>query len=148
VPLALAPGRVLAAPVTARVSMPAWTNRSMDGYAVRAADLQGAAPGGARRAPGGRHGRRGARAPGALAPGSATRIMTGAPLPDGPTPVVRVEDTDAGLDVVRIHVAGGRRHARAPARRRLPGRRGGARGRRRARRRAARACSPPAARRT
>jgi molybdopterin molybdotransferase len=104
VPLALAPGRVLAAPVTARVSMPAWTNASMDGYAVRAADVRGAAPEAPVALPVGGTVAAGARA-GALAPGSATRIMTGAPLPDGADAVVRVEDTDAGLDVVRIHVA-------------------------------------------
>jgi len=38
----------------------------------------------------------------ALGPGAATRIMTGAPMPEGADTVVRVEDTDAGLTRVRI----------------------------------------------
>jgi len=101
---AVALSQRIAAPVTARVSMPAWTNSSMDGYAVRAADVQGAAPEAPVALPVGGTVAAGARAP-ALIPGSATRIMTGAPLPDGADAVVRLEDTDAGPDVVRIHVA-------------------------------------------
>ena len=40
VPLAEAYGRVLAAPVVARASVPHWDNSAMDGYAVRASDTQ------------------------------------------------------------------------------------------------------------
>src|SRR5581483_8075444 len=38
-----------------------------------------------------------------LAPGTAHRIMTGAPMPAGATAVVPVEDTDGRTDVVRIN---------------------------------------------
>lgn len=85
-------GRVLATDITSPVSLPPFANSSMDGYAVRAADTQGAPvtlrvvmdiPAG--------------RAPAhPLAPGEAARIMTGAPMPDGADAVVPVEDTDAG----------------------------------------------------
>jgi len=40
----------------------------------------------------------------ALGPGQATRIMTGAPLPAGADTVVRVEDTDGGVDRVVVRV--------------------------------------------
>lgn len=42
VPLLEALGRVLAEPVVARDSLPPFANSSMDGYALRAADLVGA----------------------------------------------------------------------------------------------------------
>jgi molybdopterin molybdotransferase len=51
----------------------------------------------------------------ALARGPATRIMTGAPLPEGADSVVRVEDTDGGLERVEIRNA---RDARRNVRRR------------------------------
>jgi molybdopterin molybdotransferase len=41
----------------------------------------------------------------ALRPGTAHRIMTGAPLPAGADAVVRVEDTDGGTGTVRVDVA-------------------------------------------
>jgi molybdopterin molybdotransferase len=42
-----------------------------------------------------------------LAPGTAHRIMTGAPLPAGATAVVPVERTDAGTEVVEIRAGAG-----------------------------------------
>jgi molybdopterin molybdotransferase len=42
---------------------------------------------------------------GALVPRSAARIMTGAPVPEGTDTVIRVEDTDAGLERVVIRNA-------------------------------------------
>lgn len=93
VPLLEALGRVLAEPVVARDSLPPFANSSMDGYALRAADLAGAS----------------AENPATLrvladiaagsvpditlTPGTAARIMTGAPLPPGADAVVPVEDT-------------------------------------------------------
>jgi molybdopterin molybdotransferase len=110
VPLADAPGRVLAADVVAPVSLPPWDNSAMDGYAVRAADVRDVAPGAPARllvvaTIGAGH-----RAPRALASGEAMRIMTGAPVPEGADTVVRVEDTDGGEQVVLVHDA---RDARA-----------------------------------
>lgn len=40
-----------------------------------------------------------------LQPGTAHRIMTGAPVPAGATAVVPVEDTDGGVDVVSIRAS-------------------------------------------
>ena len=95
-------GRVLAEPLLAAVALPPFDNSAMDGYAVRAADVAGATeadtvvlpvaddiPAGRTDVP-------------VLAPGTAHRIMTGAPLPAGADAVVQVEHTDAGTDQVRV----------------------------------------------
>lgn len=80
-----AAGRVLAQAVFARDDMPPFAASSVDGYALRAMD--GAAP------------RRvlseiiaGATAAPTVEPGTAVRIMTGAPLPPGADAVVMVEN--------------------------------------------------------
>lgn len=113
VPLAEALGRVLAADVVAPVSLPPWDNSGMDGYAVRAADVRDASPAAPVRLPVVATVAAGHRAPRALAPGEAMRIMTGAPLPEGADAVVRVEDTDGGEQAVLVHDA---RDARSPTR--------------------------------
>jgi molybdopterin molybdotransferase len=105
VPLTEALGRVLAEPVVSRRTLPPFDNSGMDGYAVRHRDTAGATQHspvvldvtGESRAgmPPGR----------ALRPGTAMRIMTGAPVPDGADAVVRYEDTDSGRDRVHIHVS-------------------------------------------
>jgi len=66
----------------------------MDGYALRAADLAGAGPDAGVRLRVVADVAAGAPSPVALTPGTAARIMTGAPLPDGADAVVPVEDTD------------------------------------------------------
>jgi molybdopterin molybdotransferase len=95
-------GRVLARDVVSPVSLPLWDNASMDGFAVRAADVAGAsaaAPVRLRVVETIAAGRRGTRTVG---PGEAARIMTGAPIPEGANCVVRVEDTSTSADVVEI----------------------------------------------
>ncbi|MFF8638708.1 gephyrin-like molybdotransferase Glp [Streptomyces pilosus] len=92
-----AQGCVLVEDITVPVSLPPFDNSSMDGYAVRVADIAGASE----------------QYPAALevigdvaagqadllhvGPGQAARIMTGAPLPPGAETVVPVEWTDGGL---------------------------------------------------
>lgn len=84
-------GRVLAEDAVSTVELPPFDNSSVDGYAVRAADLNqtpislpvvmdipaGVFP------------------DQVLESGQAARIMTGAPLPEGADAVVMVEDTDS-----------------------------------------------------
>jgi molybdopterin molybdotransferase len=104
-PLTDCAGLVLARDVAAGVSLPPFDNSAMDGYAVRATDVAGAQrerpvelpvaadiPAGRTEVP-------------PLRPGTAHRIMTGAPLPDGADSVVIVENTDGGTERVRIGVA-------------------------------------------
>jgi len=98
-------GHVLAADVTASLALPPWDNASMDGYAVRAADVAAAtatAPAVLRVV--GTIGAGGA-ATTSVGPGEAVRIMTGAPVPSGADSVVRVEDTDGGEERVVIRNA-------------------------------------------
>jgi molybdopterin molybdotransferase len=94
-PLREALDLVLAEDVTSPIDLPGWDNSAMDGYAVRAADVAPATP--ERKValavietvPAGRFPTR------PLGPGQATRIFTGAPLPEGADTVVRQEDTEA-----------------------------------------------------
>jgi len=102
VPLDAAHGRVLADDVTSPVSLPPWDNSSMDGYAVRAADVRGASEAKPARLRVIGTIAAGQRAAGSLGSGEAMRIMTGASVPDGADSVIRVEDTDAGASEVRI----------------------------------------------
>jgi molybdopterin molybdotransferase len=97
-PLLGALGSVLAREAIADRDVPSFRNSAMDGYAVRGSDVQrenaqlrvtasisaGAVP------------------EGSVGPGEAMRIMTGAPMPDGADTVVRVEDTDNGVETVMI----------------------------------------------
>ena len=98
-------GRVLATQVVSPITLPPWTNSAMDGYAVRADDIAAVAPGRAVRLPVIETIPAGQFASRALERGEAFRIMTGAPLPDGADTVVRVEDTDAGVESVEIRDA-------------------------------------------
>ncbi|MFL5508109.1 MAG: gephyrin-like molybdotransferase Glp [Gemmatimonadaceae bacterium] len=105
VPIRQALGRVLAEDIVATVTMPPWSNASMDGYAVRSADITPVmarekvklrvvgtiAAGGFASRP--------------LKRGEAMRIMTGAPTPEGADSVIRKEDTDGGTDKVEIRDA-------------------------------------------
>ncbi|WP_239111765.1 molybdopterin molybdotransferase MoeA [Phycicoccus sonneratiae] len=98
-------GRVLAEDVTAAVDLPGFDNSAMDGYAVRAADLVGAAAGAPVVLPVDGDVAAGDTARHVLAPGRTLRIMTGAPLPDGCDAVVPVEHTDGGAAQVAVRVA-------------------------------------------
>ncbi|HND34618.1 MAG TPA: molybdopterin molybdenumtransferase MoeA, partial [Myxococcota bacterium] len=87
VPLSQALGRVLAETVVSAIDLPTWDNSAMDGFAVRAADLPGrlrvletVAAGAVPRF----H----------VEKGTATRIMTGAPVPAGADAVMMVEDSE------------------------------------------------------
>jgi molybdopterin molybdotransferase len=91
--LSEAVGRVVAEPVDSAISLPPWDNSAMDGYAIRSADVQGAtddAPAtleviGEVRA---------GQAPDiTVRRGTALRIATGAPVPDGADAVIPVEQT-------------------------------------------------------
>ena len=102
VPLLDALGRVLATSAVARYTLPQWDNSAMDGYAVRAADIEGASAEKPVVLPVLETVAAGAFASRELRPGETMRIMTGAPIPEGADTVVRVEDTDAGTERVAI----------------------------------------------
>lgn len=87
-------GRILAQPVNAEDSLPPFANSSMDGYALRAADLEGATPEAPARLRVLADIAAGVDVAVTVLPGTAVRIMTGAPLPPGADAVVPVEDTN------------------------------------------------------
>src|SRR4051812_39809535 len=105
VPLRRALGRVCAEDINAAVTMPPWSNSSMDGYAVRSADLTPAMTGKAVKLKVVGTIAAGGFAPRALRRGEAMRIMTGAPVPDGADSIIRKEDTDNGAKSVEIRDA-------------------------------------------
>jgi len=98
-------GRVLAEKISAPRDVPPFRNAAMDGYALRCADIAAAT----------------AERPVCLKvietvaagmvpshevkAGTATRIMTGAAMPEGAEAVVRVEDTSGTDDMVEVRVA-------------------------------------------
>ncbi len=100
-PLAEARGLALAEPVVARDALPPFANSAMDGYAVRSDDVAetpvtlqvledvpaGSVP------------------TKVVGPGQATKIMTGAPMPDGADAVVPVEETEPASGAVIIQAA-------------------------------------------
>ena len=85
-------GRILAEDVVASIDLPPFANSAVDGYAVRHADLAAdrhTVLAVASRLPAG------AASVRALPPGSAIRIFTGAPMPDGADTVMMQEDAEA-----------------------------------------------------
>jgi molybdopterin molybdotransferase len=98
-----AAGRVLARDLKSELQVPPQDNSSMDGYAVRAAEAgEGAVLPVSQRIPAG-------AAPQPLVAGSAARIFTGAPVPEGADAIVMQEDTEpAGEQLVRILRAPGK----------------------------------------
>ena len=93
--------------------MPSFARSAMDGYAVRAADIQDRA----KHAPADTDGKtRVGRVAGKLLagdhwnwigePGTAVRVMTGAYVPDGYDAVVKQEDTDMGEVSVETRMYG------------------------------------------
>jgi molybdopterin molybdotransferase len=90
-------GRVAAEDVKAPFDLPRWDNSAMDGFALRAQDA--AASGGLRVSgfvPAG------ATPAGGIAEGTATRVLTGAPIPPGADTVVPIEETEERDGVLRL----------------------------------------------
>ncbi|MEP7357666.1 MAG: gephyrin-like molybdotransferase Glp [Anaerolineales bacterium] len=94
VPVGEAAGRVLARDMRAPHDLPPFANSSMDGFAVRAAEVAAASQAGPVTLRVSGDIPAGGGMPPALALGTAARIMTGAPVPAGADAVVPVEDTD------------------------------------------------------
>ena len=91
--------------VTSPLSLPVFDNSAMDGYAVVFRDVADATPDRPAHLPVVGEIAAGQTQIFAMSPGTAVRIMTGAPIPTGCTAVVPVEDTDDGVATVQIHRA-------------------------------------------
>ncbi|MFT6674723.1 MAG: molybdopterin molybdotransferase [Sulfitobacter sp.] len=97
IPLRHAAGRVLARDVTARRTQPPFAASSMDGYALRRAEVE---PDAMFKVIG--ESAAGHRFDGTLRAGQAVRIFTGAPLPDGADFIVIQEDTTRRGDLITL----------------------------------------------
>jgi molybdenum cofactor synthesis domain-containing protein len=97
VPLADGDGRVLAEDISATEDMPPFNTTAVDGYALLEADLEQS-----RRILGDQTAGRlsGLR----VVPGTAVRIMTGAPMPDGADSVIMVEYTGEAGDTLNVQM--------------------------------------------
>ncbi|HEX7658981.1 MAG TPA: gephyrin-like molybdotransferase Glp [Pseudonocardiaceae bacterium] len=87
-------GAVLAENVVTRMPVPPFTNSAMDGFVVRHADIADATGDSPTTLPVAGDIPAGDTTPHELRPGTAWRIMTGAPIPFGADTVVKVEQTD------------------------------------------------------
>jgi molybdopterin molybdotransferase len=87
-------GQVLAENVYSTIDIPPLDNSAMDGYALRADDTRGASESSPRYLVVIGEVAAGSIPAKEVRPGTAIRIMTGAPLPEGADAVVRFEDTD------------------------------------------------------
>ncbi len=103
-------GRHLAADLLAREDAPPFDNSAMDGWAVRAADLVGASRNEPVTLPARGESRAGGERPKPHAPGTAMRIFTGAPMPEGADTVVAQEDTERNGEQVAFFLAPPSRH--------------------------------------
>ena len=91
-------GRVLAREVSSALNVPPWDNSAMDGYAVRSRDIPASGEvvlPVSQRIPAGVFGE-------PLAQGTAARIFTGAPVPEGADAVVMQERCSVAGDTVSI----------------------------------------------
>ena len=88
--------------VNASLSLPRFDNSAMDGYAVRTKDVASASPEEPVRLPVVGEIAAGEVAGHPLSPGTAIKIMTGAPVPVAADTIVPYENTDRGSDDVRI----------------------------------------------
>jgi molybdopterin molybdotransferase len=103
-------GQVLAEDIYSTLDIPPMDNSAMDGYAVRAEDSYGASKSSPRNLVVVGELAAGAMPHAEVAPGTAIRIMTGAPLPKGADAVIQFEDTDeaarksSGADLSQIGI--------------------------------------------
>ncbi len=110
VPILQALGQTLAEDVSAPLQIPPLDNSAMDGYALKHADIEGADADAPRELQVTGMVAAGDVPTTVVAPGTAIRIMTGAPVPQGSDTVVPFEDTDEvererqGLGLDRINI--------------------------------------------
>ncbi|EAX46365.1 molybdenum cofactor synthesis domain [Thermosinus carboxydivorans Nor1] len=106
-PLAHCWQRVLAETVIADIDFPPFDRSPLDGYAVIATEVEQARPDAPVRLRQIENIAAGSVARESVRPGTACRIMTGAPIPPGATGVIRLEDTAVDGDIVSIMAGAG-----------------------------------------
>lgn len=98
-----ASGRILAETIRAPHDQPPFPRSPLDGYAVRSEDIQDASPSAPAVLQVTDEVTAGHVAAKTVTPGTAIRIMTGAPIPEGADCILKQEDTDYGEDTVRVY---------------------------------------------
>lgn len=117
-----ASGRILARPLHAAMAHPPFAQSAMDGWSVYADDVAGAGPDSPVQLPIAGESRAGGALSGPQTKGTAVRIFTGAPLPEGADAVVIQEDTSVEGAHVCVRFASPRaHHVRAKGASRKPG---------------------------
>lgn len=101
-PIVESMGLPLADDVVARHDLPRFSHAALDGYAVNNDDIAAASAADPTELQVAGEVKAGSTKPFAVAPGSAVRIASGAPLPSGTDTVVPLADTDGGSLRVRI----------------------------------------------
>lgn len=95
-------GQVLAEDISAEMDIPPLANSAMDGYAVRCDDLEGASPDHPRRLRVVADLAAGYVLDEPIRPGTAVRIMTGAPVPPGAEAVIPFEEVAREGDAILV----------------------------------------------
>jgi molybdopterin molybdotransferase len=95
-------GLSLCEDITSNLDLPRFDNSAMDGYAVRAVDVADASPDTPVSLPVVGEIAAGTASPHRLSPGTAMKIMTGAPMPEQADTVVPYESSDRGVSDVKI----------------------------------------------
>jgi molybdopterin molybdotransferase len=112
-PLTDAFGCVSARDVVATINLPEFPSSAMDGFAVRASDVEGASPSAPAELKVVGRSLIGHRPQVTVGAGEAVQIATGAPIPAGADAVIPVENTEFRNEVVRLFEgAGPGRHVR------------------------------------
>ncbi len=89
--------------IVSTVDLPRFDNSAMDGYAVRAADVAAAVPDSPVNLPVVGEVAAGGAARHRLSPGTAIKVMTGAPVPEQADAIVPYENTDRGANDVKVY---------------------------------------------
>ena len=105
IPLEAACGRIAASDICARMDQPPFDRSPLDGYALHSTDTAGASRENPVILPVVMKLYAGDAPAAALPAGCATRIMTGAPLPEGADCVLMQELTDSGEETVQLYAA-------------------------------------------
>ena len=101
-PLTDALGCVVAEDIVAALDLPEFASSAMDGFAVRASDVEDASPSRPTELKVVGRALIGHRPEGTVGAGEAIRIATGAPIPAGADSVVPIENVTDGEEIVRV----------------------------------------------
>lgn len=99
-------GRMLAEDILAGHSQPPFNRSPLDGYAVLSSDIEKASENSPVKLKVTDEICAGQMSSGRVTPGTAVRIMTGAPIPEGADYVIRQEDTDMGEKIAAVYKPG------------------------------------------